>query len=119
MIEASFGHFEIPSPDPAATARFFRAAFGWSSAAVEHQGGEYRKLRPPHGPGGGITADHQAVPQPLVVIHLHRGSLEEALAAIEEAGGRTELAPQEIADQGRFARFRDPAGHLYGLWQGR
>src|SRR5690606_10940072 len=52
-----------------------------------------------------------------VMIRIEGETLEEALARIERHGGRTALAPVQIGHSGRFARFTDPEGNSFGLWQ--
>ncbi len=123
-MRVTIGHFEILARDPERLARFFREALDWSAEPLPWDGPAYLKLRPPAATpppsrpiGGGILAD-AADPAPLLVFHLEEGTLEEALARIETAGGSIEEPPEEIRGMGRFARFRDPDGRGYGLWEG-
>ena len=122
-MRVAVGHFEILSRDPERLARFFRDALGWSAEPVPWDGPAYLKLRPPAGTapparavGGGILA-HTADPAPLLVFHLEEGTLEEALTGIEAAGGSIEAPPEAVGGMGRFARFLDPEGRSYGLWE--
>jgi predicted enzyme related to lactoylglutathione lyase len=63
------------------------------------------------------------VDQPLLVIHVLPEGTEGAeplaawLARIVEAGGEVEQPASRIGDMGFFARFRDPEGNRFGLWQ--
>ncbi|MEP7008917.1 MAG: VOC family protein [Acidobacteriota bacterium] len=122
-MRATVGHFEILARDPDRLARFFQEALGWTAEPVAWDGPAYLKLRPglatlaPSRPiGGGILGD-AADPPPLLVFHLEEGTLEEALARIEAAGGSIEAPPEAIGGMGHFARFRDPDGRGYGLWR--
>lgn len=114
---ATIGRIEVPAAHPEAAARFFADAFGWTSRRVEWEGGLYLSLAPPSGPGAGVTrAGTLGTTAPLAVIHVEGPPLEEWLARIAAAGGSVEAPPVEVGGLGRFARFRDPEGHLFGLW---
>jgi predicted enzyme related to lactoylglutathione lyase len=124
-MRATVGHFEILARDPERLARFFREALSWTAEPQPWDGPAYLKLRPAPGTvppsrpvGGGILGD-EADQAPLLVFHLEEGTLEEALARIEAAGGAVEAPPDAVGRMGRFARFRDPDGRDYGLWEGQ
>ncbi len=122
-MRISVGHFEIYARDPERLARFFREALGWMAAPVPWDGPLYWKLRsdetgpPPCPIGGGILSSPDD-PPPLLVFHLEEGTLEEALSRVEVAGGAVDSRPESVGVFGRFARFRDPDGRIYGLWEG-
>jgi predicted enzyme related to lactoylglutathione lyase len=42
---------------------------------------------------------------------------EKTAALVEQAGGRTLVAPLQVADLGSMAVFSDPAGAVFGVWQ--
>lgn len=114
---ATIGRVEVPAADPEGAARFFAEAFGWRARRVEWEGGLYLSLAPPSGPGAGVTrAGTLGTTAPLAVIHVEGPPLEVWLARIAAAGGSVEAPPEEVGGFGRFARFRDPEGHLFGLW---
>ena len=124
MPRATLSYFEIPARDPDALAEFFRAAFGWDALAVAWDGPRYLRLLPPptvEPPGGGILArDASGLVESLtVMIRVEGEPLEAALARVTGAGGAVALAPTEIGDFGRYARFTDPEGNSFGLWQSR
>ncbi|MEM7480848.1 MAG: VOC family protein [Acidobacteriota bacterium] len=115
-LRASIGRIEVPAQRPAEVTAFFEQAFGWSSRRVEHPGADYRSIHPPTGPALGVSASSDDIPQPLAVLDLHDTPLEEALDRIVATGGTVDLPPRRVGAYGRFARFRDPAGNLFGLW---
>jgi predicted enzyme related to lactoylglutathione lyase len=124
MPRATLSFFEIPAVDPGRLANFFRAVFGWEAVDVPWAGPRYVRLLPPESserPGGGVLArDGSGLVESLtVMIRIEGETLEQALARIVAAGGRTALAPVAIGDSGRFARFTDPEGNSFGLWQPR
>lgn len=126
-MRVHLGHFEIPARDPERAAEFFRRAFGWSAQAVPWDGPVYLALRapealngedPPRGPiqGGLLAAEGAGFDHPLPVLHLTDGTLEDCLARVESAGGKTTEPPRAVGPFGRFARFCDPEGHEWGVW---
>lgn len=129
--QATVSHFEIPARDLERAARFYREVFGWTVEPVPWQGGPYYKVRGsaalPSGsaPGktgidGGLMPREEGVDQPLLVIHVPpeaTETLEAWLARILDAGGEVDQPPSRIGEMGFFARFRDPEGNRFGLWQ--
>ena len=123
-MRVTVGHFEIPASDLGRAERFFCEAFGWQAVSAPWSGGDYRRLRPPAasepGIAGGLLAAGELVDgQPLLVLHVEDATLEVCLARIRECGGVVELAPVAVGTAGRFARFRDPEGNRFGLWERR
>lgn len=126
--QATVSHFEIPARDLERAARFYREVFGWTVDPVPWQGGPYYKVRGsaalPSGEGrgktgidGGLMPREEGGDQPLLVIHVDGETLEAWLARIAEAGGEVDQPASRIGDMGFFARFRDPEGNRFGLWQ--
>lgn len=129
---AFVGHFEIPAGDPERTARFYREVFEWRVERRDWEGGPYFAIRT-DGPapggadgaaargagmrGGLTTPEVLGSDRPLLVVHVEGAPLEAWLVRIEAAGGRRDGKVRELSGMGRFARFRDPAGNLLGLWE--
>jgi predicted enzyme related to lactoylglutathione lyase len=143
---AHLGRLEIPARDPAAAATFYQRAFGWQARASTASGTAgtapadspptdsppYVTLRPLPRTADGSAADAAArepaavglttagvlgSSEPLAVLHVAGAPLATVLARIVAAGGRVDLPPTAVGEAGFFARFRDPEGHLLGLWQ--
>lgn len=124
MRRATLSFFEIPGSSPTDLAEFFRAVFGWPSLPVPWDGPEYVRLLPPptaEAPGGGILLPDGSglVDRLTVMIRIEGEPLEAVLERIVEHGGSVRLAPVPIGTSGRFARFFDPDGNSFGLWQDR
>lgn len=122
MRRATLSFFEIPGERPAALAEFFRAVFDWDAMAVPWQGPEYVRLLPPASderPGGGILRPDGSglVDRLTVMIRVEGEALEATLERVVAHGGVVALAPVAIGSSGRFARFFDPQGNSFGLWQ--
>lgn len=122
MPTATLSFFEIPARDAGRTAEFFRAVFGWESVEVPWEGARYVRLVPPESterPGGGVLErDASGLVESLtVMVRIEGERLEAALERIVAHGGTVALAPVQIGHSGRFARFTDPDGNSFGLWQ--
>lgn len=127
MRRATLSFFEIPAESPEALAEFFLSVFGWPSREVEWDGPRYLRLLPPatgEAPGGGILqrSGGEAQGPPLVdrltvMIRIEGEPLEAVLERVAAAGGEVVLLPTAIATFGRYARFLDPEGNSFGLWQ--
>lgn len=122
MPRATLSFFEIPGTDPPALAEFFRTVFGWTSLSVPWAGPEYVRLLPPptaEAPGGGILQPDGSglVDRLTVMIRIEGEPLEDVIGRIVAHGGSIALAPVQIGQSGRFARFFDPGGNSFGLWQ--
>lgn len=124
MARATLSFFEIPGASPTALAEFFRAVFDWPSLPVPWDGPEYVRLLPPatgESPGGGILFPDGSglVDRLTIMIRIEGEPLEHVLERIVAHGGAVALAPVAIGNSGRFARFFDPDGNSFGLWQAR
>lgn len=118
------GSFEIPARDLERAAAFYRRAFDWEVRPVSWTGEAYFSLGParamvePRVLRGGLGVPATVgSEQPLLVLHVEGGTLEECLARVAAAGGSVAEEPRPVGEFGRFARIRDCEGNLLGLWQ--
>ena len=124
MPRATLSQVEIAAPDPARSAEFFRRVFGWDAMAVPWEGPTYVRLFPPAGSepvGAGILApDSSGILDRLtLVVRIEGEPLTAVLDRVRAAGGRVALEPIPIGTSGLYARFFDPDGNSFGLWQDR
>lgn len=107
-------YVEIPAVDVAASAGFYRQAFGWNirvrgngstsfDDTVNEVSGNFVPGRPP-------------ATEPGFGIYIMVAGIRAALDAITTAGGQI-LDLQAPATGETFARFRDPAGNVLGVYQ--
>ncbi|HET9460297.1 MAG TPA: VOC family protein [Sphingomicrobium sp.] len=108
---ARLDYVELPGSDIAATRSFYEQAFGWTltqfalSYAATTSGDT----------DIGIQADEAERPAaPLPVIQVK--GLEDALAAVEAAGG-TIVKPIFAFPGGRRFQFTDPSGNELAVWE--
>lgn len=101
---------EFPTTSMSATADFLATVCGWAPTVY---GQAYTDLT-----GGGIEvgvqghADEQTS-APLMVIRV--ADLDEARAAVEQAGGEVTLEPFSFPGGRRF-HFREPGGNEMSMW---
>ena len=116
-------HFEIPFDDGDRARRFYQEVFGWQVMAMPDMGYTLVMSGPsgdqgPSEPGfinGGMAQRQEQFPAPNIVIDVE--NLEDALKAVNEAGGSTIAERQAVGDMGFTAYFKDSEGNFIGLWE--
>ena len=116
-------HFEMPFDDADRARGFYAQAFGWQlmpmpefeyTIVMSGPSGE----QGPTEPGfinGGLMQRKAPFTSPNIVIDVE--NLENALKAVNDAGGTTVLERMPVGDMGSVAYFRDTEGNLVGLWE--
>jgi predicted enzyme related to lactoylglutathione lyase len=104
--------------DIEAAKRFYGSLFGWESmdAGPSEQTGGYGFFMN----GGRMVAGYgpQQNPGPPVwSVYFAVTDAEQAAGKIEDAGGKTVLAPMDVMGAGRMAVFQDPEGAFFSIWQ--
>lgn len=105
--------FQIASDRPAQLAAFYKAAFGWTTAARPDAG--YTAL---HTNTGGLAGGIAHVPEGAaagVALYVESDDLDLTLAKIEGSGGRRLTPVAALEPLGIVAMFADPEGHPMGL----
>ena len=116
-------HFEIPFDDGDRARAFYQAVFGWQVTPLPEMGYTLAMSGPssdtgPTEPGfinGGMMQRQGPFTAPDIVIDVE--NLEDALKAINEAGGTTVSERQAVGEMGFTAYFKDTEGNLVGLWE--
>lgn len=116
-------HFEIPFDDGDRARSFYERAFGWQLMSVPEMDYTMAMVGPSGDQGpteagfinGGMMQRDEPFTAPNLVIDVD--NLEDALAAIDAAGGTTVQERQAVGDMGFTAYFRDSEGNLLGLWE--
>lgn len=117
-------HFEIPFEDGERAAAFYAKAFGWQAMPMPEldytmvMSGPADPETGPTEPGyinGGMFQRREGFSGPNLV--LATDNIEDALKAVQEAGGETVQERQAVGDMGFAAYCRDTEGNLVGLWE--
>ncbi|MBM7510432.1 putative enzyme related to lactoylglutathione lyase [Nocardioides salarius] len=119
-------HFEIPFDDGNRASGFYRDVFGWQLVPMPEM--DYTMVMtgpsdPETGPtepgfiNGGMFKRGDEIPSkgPNVVIDV--ASVDDALGAVESAGGTRLTDKQPVGDMGFTAYFSDTEGNVIGLWE--
>jgi predicted enzyme related to lactoylglutathione lyase len=116
-------HFEIPHDDGDRARAFYQAAFGWQLQPMPEMGYTLVMTGPSgdEGPSeagfinGGMMQREGDYQTPNLVVDVE--NLEDALKAVNEAGGTTVSEREAVGDMGFTAYFKDTEGNLVGLWE--
>jgi uncharacterized protein len=116
-------HFEIPYDDGDRARAFYGKAFGWQVMPMPEMSYTMVMSGPSgeQGPteagfiNGGMMQREDPFTAPNIVIDVD--NLEDALKAVNEAGGSTVVERQPVGDMGFTAYFKDSEGNLVGLWE--
>jgi len=111
----SFIWYELITPDPDGAKAFYDAVVGWTIGEASPEFNGYRMIgRSDGGSAGGVLPltdemrQHGARPTWLGYIGVD--DVDEAVAAIEKAGGKALMPAFDIPDIGRIALVADPQG---------
>jgi len=107
-------YVEIPTGDVEASAAFYREVFGWSirtrgdgSTAFDDTTGQV---------SGAFVTGRPAMSRPGPLVYVMVDDAEAACRAVTDAGG--EIVQAIGGDRGEVtARFRDPGGNVFGIYQ--
>lgn len=118
-------HFEIPVDETERAGRFYADVFGWQVTSMPDMGytlvstgptdPQSGQLQEAGFINGGMFRRTGDFTHPNVVIDV--ASIDEALASVERAGGRTVRGREPVGDMGFAAYFTDTEGNLIGLWE--
>lgn len=110
-------HWEIMGGDGAALKEFYGSLFGWTLEEVPGFDQYYTVAGDEVGGDGGAVGKGSADMPSYLTIYLGVDDIDDHLAKIERAGGRTVVPKTVIPDVVTFAMFADPAGNVLGLTQ--
>jgi uncharacterized protein len=107
--------FDLSTADLAAATRFYADLFGWTA---EKSGDGYTNFRKDGKLVAGAGQLHEPDHRTAWTLYLATDEAAAVADRVEAAGGTTLMPPMEIAGYGRLAIFADPAGAVFGVWQG-
>jgi uncharacterized protein len=125
-------HFEMAAKDRKRVAEFYTKAFGWQMNQLGEEMGNYliaqttetdenNMVKTPGTINGGFWQTDKENEPPHIVISVD--NLEEAMKAVEEAGGKIIGGVQgpgkidDIPGIGRYISFKDSEGNRVGMLQ--
>jgi predicted enzyme related to lactoylglutathione lyase len=115
------GWIDLGSPDPAASAEFYRSVFGWNaeSAGDGQESGEnqYWMLSKDGKIVGGLGGLQDPKASPEWTVYVRVPDTEATIKACENLGGAVRVPTMQIGEAGSFAQLTDPSGAEFALWQ--
>jgi predicted enzyme related to lactoylglutathione lyase len=109
-------YVDIGSPDPAATAAFYSALFGWSVDDLGPDAGGYRMARIEGDDVAGIGPQQSPGP-PYWTTYFTVDDVDLTAKKVESAGGSVLAPPMDIPGGGRIAVFMDVNGAAFSVWR--
>jgi uncharacterized protein len=111
-------HFEIPADNPERAVAFYQSVFGWK---IQKWAGpvDYWLVSTGEAPEPGINGGMMLRPHPGAVTCNTIGvpSVDNALKAVEDAGGKTVAPKMPIPGVGWLAYCTDTEGNQFGMMQ--
>jgi len=107
-------YVEIPASDIAQSAQFYQRAFGWHIR--QHSDGSTAFDDTTGGVSGMFVTGRPPSNVPGLVVSIMVASAATTIEAINAAGGEI-VQPVNPDEREVYARFRDPAGNVLGIYQ--
>jgi len=109
---------DLSSTDTAGSRGFYSKLFGWQiDVNPDPKYGGYGRATVQGRDAAGITPT-QAKEQPTAWnFYIHTDDVDATTRAVGAAGGKVEMAPIDVPDQGRMAVYKDPVGAYISVWQ--
>jgi predicted enzyme related to lactoylglutathione lyase len=109
---------DIYSSDTAKATEFYGQLFGWTAEPPEEGFGGYFTFTKDGKHVGGCMHNDGAQGVPDVwTVYLMSDDIEATAEAAAANGGRVDLAPMAVADNGHMAMVADPGQASVGVWQ--
>ncbi|MFN2581449.1 MAG: VOC family protein [Candidatus Dormibacteria bacterium] len=113
------GWLDLSSQDPAGSRDFYTKLFGWTvDIADDPQYGGYGMFKVDGNEIAGVGAAMNPQQPTAWTVYVIVDDADAAVGRIQQAGGNVIAPPFDVGDQGRMAIVSDPAGAVFGLWQG-
>ena len=112
---------ELSSPDPNASAAFYRDVMGWSASepAPSPSAGGYRMFQQDGNNVAGLMGHMQEGQPTAWATYVSVADADETAEKVKAANGAVIVEPMDVTDLGRMAGFADPTGAVFGVWQPR
>ncbi|MBR7836905.1 VOC family protein [Actinospica durhamensis] len=116
------GWLDLGSPDPAASAAFYRKVFGWTSeaAAGDEQNedmGEYLLLSKDGKVVAGLGGLQSAKEQSEWTVYVRVPDIDAAAQTAASLGGAVRAPAMKVGSEGSLAQLTDATGAKFALWQ--
>ena len=107
-------YIDIPANDPAAAAAFYKAVFAWEIR--ERGDGAVAFNDTVSQVSGTWTTSRKAVTETGILVYIMCDDIEATIRSVVANGGEI-TQPVGLDAPELTARFRDPSGNIFGLYQ--
>ncbi|WP_328875070.1 VOC family protein [Streptomyces sp. NBC_00287] len=117
FVQGAPNWVDVGTTDIEGAASFYRALFGWEFRSAGPEAGGYGFFQLD---GKTAAAGMQTTPEqgpPAWNVYFQSRDADATAKAVEQAGGRVLVPPDDVMGQGRLAIFADHAGVSFGVWQ--
>jgi predicted enzyme related to lactoylglutathione lyase len=111
------GWLDLGSPDPSASAEFYRQVFGWTSTPAGDGTMEYFMLAKDGKIVAGLGGLQDPAAKPDWTIYVRVADAAAVIPKAEAAGAKVRVPYMEVPEEGGFAQLTDPSGAEFALWQ--
>ena len=121
VSEGTFVWDELQTTDVEAAKSFYTEVFDWTAQDTEFPGfGSYTvfKRAGDADAGGCMRVPEGVEAPPRWVPYIGTQDVDATAARARELGGNVLMEGMDIPEVGRIALAQDPAGAVFGLWQG-
>jgi predicted enzyme related to lactoylglutathione lyase len=110
---------DLSADDVGRARAFYSGLFGWNIPPGPPEAGGYSMCEVAGRAVAGIGPKMGAPDAPVAwTTYLATDDADETAARITAAGGQLLMEPFDVMDTGRMAIATDPAGAVFGIWQG-
>jgi predicted enzyme related to lactoylglutathione lyase len=110
---------DLSAPDVARAMQFYGGLFGWDFTDTGEAGRGYQLATLGGRQVAGIGPKQPDQPGPSAwTTYLWADDADQVVSRVRAAGGTVLMGPVDVMDQGRVAIAADPAGAVFGIWQG-
>lgn len=103
--------------DPARTADFFTALWGWDCPEGPPETGGYRNCTLRGRPVAGLGPRMNPEVPPFWASYVNVDDADAVAGLVVANGGTVIVAPMDVLEFGRMGVFADPAGAVFSVWQ--
>lgn len=109
---------DLYTTDTEKATEFYRGLFGWRAEPPDERfGGYFTFTKDGKHVAGCMLNDGQAGIPDVWTVYLMTRDVDRTVEAVNAGGGRVDLEPMQVAENGSMAMIADPGQASVGLWQ--
>jgi predicted enzyme related to lactoylglutathione lyase len=117
FVPGSPNWIDVGSPDTDASVAFYTGLFGWTFESAGPEAGGYGMFLLSGKTVAGVGPLTEEGAGAAWTSYFNTPDADLTAKTVEQAGGEIRIAPTDVMSQGRMARFTDPQGGEFAVWQ--